>query len=302
MFGSIIIPTYNKWRRLELTLLTLEKQDCDLNKFEVIVVDDGSADQTNQVAIRFSEKTRLNFTYVRQENKGRAAARNLGVKNAKGDIILFLDDDRLVYGDYIREHLRIFEEEQDNRIVVLGKRLNLYMSQFEKRYDKIREQVLEDPQSIFDRGRVEYYWRKVMGVFELPAIIWTIFTTGNVSMSAELLKEVNMFNESFKGWGLEDTELGYRLWKQGAKFYNNEKAVNFHIEHPRNKEQRKEDIERNHDLFYELHPEEPVRLFRQFVNGDISLEAFNARVSEEDTVDIEETFYYKDGKKWEDVS
>ncbi|WP_455717594.1 hypothetical protein, partial [Anaerosporobacter sp.] len=77
---------------------------------------------------------------------------------------------------------------------------------------------------------------------------------------------------------LEDTELGYRLFKQSIKIVINEKAINYHIEHARNHSERHHDENSNHALFYSLHPELPVKLFQQFINGDISLEDFERRV------------------------
>jgi len=87
---SIIIPVYNGEKRIGKTLKFLEKQsDKD---FEVVVVNDGSTDKTQRVL----NTIRLNYPIkvIRNEvNRGRAATKNKGVKSAKGEIILFLDDD-----------------------------------------------------------------------------------------------------------------------------------------------------------------------------------------------------------------
>lgn len=278
MFVSVVIPTYNKAKRLELTLLTIKKQDYQRDKFEVIVVDDGSVDNTREVAENIANSSPINLHYIHQQNKGRAAARNTGIKAASGEVIIFLDDDRLVGADFVKQYAGCFEGQQNLDAAFLGKRMNLYMSRFEEDFISIRNLVENDIQQILRKAREEYYWRKAKEAMSMDSVKWILFTTGNVALKTETLKKAGMFNESFKGWGLEDTELGYRLWKNGVSFIANNKAINYHIEHVRNHDQRKEDETRNHELFYKLHPELPVMLFRKFVYGEISLEEFNGRV------------------------
>lgn len=172
--------------------------------------------------------------------------------------------------------------------------MNLYISRIDEDFGEIKKNVEKDIRQIFKKGREEYYWRKTKKVFQMPAISWIAFTTGNVSISKKVLFDAGLFNESFQGWGLEDTELGFRLWKNNTLFISNEKAVNYHIEHPRDLDKRKEEETRNHELFYCLHPELPVKLFRKYVYGEISLENFNIAISGEGNLCGEgETFYKK---------
>lgn len=276
MFGSVIIPTYNKGKRLHLVLQSLSKQNCGFDNFEVIIVNDGSTDNTSDVVRSFQYTTPLNVTYIYQSNKGRAAARNTGIKTAKGDIILFLDDDRLVKESFISEHLRIFKKRYDQNLVVLGKRMSLFFSRFEENFEYYRQLLQDSPEEIFIRAREEhYYWKKVKSTIEMPAISWMLFTTGNVSMGANLFKKVGTFNEGFKGWGYEDTELGYRLWKQKIPFVVNEAAVNYHMEHLRSRQVLEKDIERNQVFMQKIHPDFPLEYFQAFNSGDLSLLEFS---------------------------
>lgn len=301
MFASIIIPTYNKAKRLELTLLSLSLAGKGkiAKEIEVIVVDDGSTDRTKEVVSKFIGGRDIKVRYVYQENKGRSAARNNGIKHARGQIIIFLDDDRLVCDDFIDQHLKYFKEPSKQNIAVLGKRMNLYISRFDQDFEDIKRQVKKDIREVFNKGREEYYWRKNQKVFDILAISWIIFTTGNVSVLRDVLYEAGLFNESFQGWGLEDTELGYRLWKNNVLFINNEKAINYHLEHPRNPVERKADESRNHELFYRLHPQLPVVLFRKYVYGEISLEDFATQIIGEANLDSKKgSTYYKMGNIW----
>lgn len=276
MFVSVIIPSYNKEKRLRLVLQTLINQDYGMNNFEVIVINDGSTDNTADTVMSFQKNNYINITHIYQENKGRAAARNAGIKKAKGDIILFLDDDRLVRKNFISEHVSSFKNRQDQNLVVLGKRMCLYFSRFDETFDEIQQLLLNNPEEIFKRAREEhYYWKKVKSVIEMPLISWMLFTTGNVSMGARLFEKVGLFNEGFQGWGYEDTELGYRLWNEGVPFISNEDAINFHLEHLRSRQEIKKDIQRNQSFMQKIHPEFPMDYFIKFTEGEISLNDFN---------------------------
>lgn len=276
MFVSVIIPSYNKKNRLQLVLQTLKQQDCGIENFEVIVVNDGSTDNTGDMVMFFQNNTSLNLTQIHQPNKGRAAARNAGIKAAKGEILLFLDDDRFVRENFISEHLHLFLNRPDKNLVVLGKRMCLFFSRFDEIFDEIQQLLLNYPEEVFKRAREEhYYWKKVKSVIEMPAISWMLFTTGNVSMGANLFEKVGLFNEGFQGWGYEDTELGYRLWKEGIPFVSNEAAVNYHLEHLRSRQELGDDIIRNQAFMLKIHPEFPMEYFKRFCNGEINLEEFN---------------------------
>jgi glycosyltransferase involved in cell wall biosynthesis len=93
MFYSVIVPSYNRQDELEALLPCLENQTFDKSGFEVILVDDGSTDKSEEFVLKFKQKTSLTIQFIKQENKGPGAARNNGMKNAKGDFIIFLDSD-----------------------------------------------------------------------------------------------------------------------------------------------------------------------------------------------------------------
>jgi hypothetical protein len=86
-FFSIVIPTYNRARLLEETLESVFAQE--FTDYEVLVVDDGSTDDTPAVLARYGERVRG----LRQENQGQGTARNLGIQHATGSYVVFLDSD-----------------------------------------------------------------------------------------------------------------------------------------------------------------------------------------------------------------
>src|SRR5260221_4747199 len=93
-FFSIIIPSYNRGHVIRRAIDSVVNQS--FQEFEIIVVDDGSSDNTRQLVESLPHKEKI--FYVRQENKGASAARNLGASKAKGDYLIFLDSD-----DYLGE-------------------------------------------------------------------------------------------------------------------------------------------------------------------------------------------------------
>lgn len=91
MLLSVIITTYNRSRMLKEAVLSTLRQD--FPALEVIVVDDGSVDDTASVVAELSADSRYPISYLKKVNGGRASACNLGLAKAGGDIITFLDDD-----------------------------------------------------------------------------------------------------------------------------------------------------------------------------------------------------------------
>ncbi len=115
---SVIIPTYNRYVWLHDCLMALAAQTCSFDSFEVIVVDDGSKDDTAQIV---SEKFPFKLRYLRQTNQGDAAARNHGANNSRSDLLVFLDDDIIVWPGYLINIVK--ELSESPRRIVVGKEI-----------------------------------------------------------------------------------------------------------------------------------------------------------------------------------
>lgn len=113
---SVIVPTYNRVKSLQVAIGCLINQTLDSNLYEVIIVDDGSHDTTlytlKELMLRHHQ-----LKYIFQANKGPAAARNTGLKAARGRIVAFTDDDCEVAQDWLETILKSFNE--DKRLVGL---------------------------------------------------------------------------------------------------------------------------------------------------------------------------------------
>ncbi|MEM6630816.1 MAG: glycosyltransferase family 2 protein [Bacteroidota bacterium] len=207
---SVIIPTYNGAKRIVNLLEALESQT--YKDFETIIVIDGSTDQTKEVLSK-RETTLSSIQVVDQPNKGRAGARNTGIKQAKGEIILFFDDDIRPNPRCIEQHLR-FHQQRKNSILV-GACIHGNSSQ--KLIDKYR-------------AYTENIWSNKEGYSEKKEIQISkdqiIFTTQNLSIPAHIFEEAFYFNENLTD--SEDFELCVRLLNQNFPIFFNQNAYGYH--------------------------------------------------------------------------
>ncbi|MFT5280388.1 MAG: glycosyltransferase involved in cell wall biosynthesis [Bacteroidia bacterium] len=108
-FFSIITPTYNRASFLEEMIASVTAQS--FQNFEHIIVDDGSTDETEELVNGLIEE-HPKIVYIKQDNKGRSVARNVGIEHAKGEYVCFLDSDDQWSGSYLSElHDRASESE-----------------------------------------------------------------------------------------------------------------------------------------------------------------------------------------------
>ena len=109
---SVVIPVYNGQATLERCLTSLSDVWAELR--EVILVDDGSVDETSKIAARFAKQYESRFRLIGlQSNQGSAVARNLGIQNSTGNVLLFLDADDEIDGSTLKEAIKDFSEEAD---------------------------------------------------------------------------------------------------------------------------------------------------------------------------------------------
>jgi glycosyltransferase involved in cell wall biosynthesis len=203
---SVVIPTYNRRERLGRVLRSLEEQSVDADTFEVVVIDDGSTDQTAEWL--GSQRFRFPLRVVRQANSGPAAARNAGVEAAANPIVLFLDDDVVPSPGLVREHLGMHEAERD--ICVLGPLSSL--SSYRQPWVAWEQAKLEAQYQAMIRGDYAPSFRQ--------------FWTGNASVAREHVRAAGGFDTGIlRG---EDIELGLRLARRGVTFRFNPRAGGLH--------------------------------------------------------------------------
>ncbi|MFH2138176.1 MAG: glycosyltransferase [Candidatus Omnitrophota bacterium] len=206
---TVIIPTYNRKDVLIRVLEAFDRQTFSVANFEIIIVDDGSRDGTQESVLKFSKSGRLNIRYFYQKNKGPAVARNLGIKEAKYPLVLFINDDTIPADDFLEQHIACHQKWPEENVAVLG-------------YATWAEGISVP---IFASHYLIGEFNKIKGLAEARPID---FITCNISVKKDFLVENGLFDEDFPYAAHEDRELGHRLGKKGLRIMYNPDACVYH--------------------------------------------------------------------------
>lgn len=199
---SIVVPTYSQHEKLRRLLKSFDNIR-DLIPFEVIIVDDCSPDNTpTEVKNWENQKHSFRTKYIRlNENSGPAKARNIGVKNANGEIVAFTDSDCVVDKFWL---IRLIEElDTKNGVIGVGGKVMPLNGGLISKYNTFHN-VLEPPQSLL------------------------YLVTANCCYLRDNLLDVDGFDEDILKPGGEDVALSIKLFKKGWRFQYASKAIVFH--------------------------------------------------------------------------
>jgi len=237
---SIIIPTHNQKDTLAKTLDYLILQDYPRDQYEIIVVDDGSTDATQEM-VKSKMGSKIGLRYLYQKQRGPHFARNLGIEKARSEIIIFVDSDIFTPPNFISEHVKFHQKLGD--VVVSG--------------PTVRTDNLDNVFGDMNRRK----FKKLFLDFSGPS-----FITSNLSVKRKFLIRVGGFDEEFTGFGWHDWELGLRLKKLGLKAKRNINALVYHYKKNINLSdlpslcKKKREQGRNAVLYYKKHPHFTVKL------------------------------------------
>jgi glycosyltransferase involved in cell wall biosynthesis len=213
---SVIIPTYNRAESLLRTLRALAGQTFPARDFEVIVISDGSTDET---PARLAEMEKAfqqsghTLRPIQQQNAGPACARNRGIREATGELIVFVDDDVEPIKEFLAIHAAR-QEGQQKRVVVGPLSPDPALRWKEPAWIAWEHAMLERQYVNFRSGA----W---------PTAGPNHFYSGNASVRREHLLAVGGFDETFKRQ--EDVELAYRLERDcGLSFQFAPDAIGIH--------------------------------------------------------------------------
>jgi glycosyltransferase involved in cell wall biosynthesis len=235
---SVIIPTYNRLPILQKSLMAMEQQNFDLD-YEILVIDDGSTDDTiawinAQLESNYLPHVRL----LQQDHQGAAAARNLGIEKAFGEIVVFIDSDLVVNAGFLAAHA----------------------------------EALQNQKEAFTYGLVintANFAEPTTTKFKITDISNAFFATGNVAIARHWLIKAGMFDLQFKQYGWEDLELGVRLKNLGLKLIKCPKAIGYHWHPAFNLAQLPHLIDQEQQrgrmgvVFYKKHPTWEVKMMIQ---------------------------------------
>lgn len=209
---TVVIPTYNRKEILKKCLAALSGQTYPASGYEVILVDDGSTDGTGDAANPWVSGGGVR--YFRQEHKGPAAARNLGVLNAAGEIILFTGDDMIAGPDLLAKHALWHEKNPAESAALLG-----YVTWSPELEITPFMRWLESGGPQFSYGELEG---------KTEADPRRFFYSSNISVKKSFLPADGPFDEDFLYAAYEDAELGLRLAAKGLTLGYDRQAVAFH--------------------------------------------------------------------------
>ena len=217
---SCIVCTYNRQDFIVRCLEALSRQSLDPKRYEVIVVDNRSKDDTARLIQRFiQDHPETQITYVFEENQGLSHARNKGAKVAKADFLAYIDDDAIADPHLLEELLRVFTMYPDAGCV--GGRIELALPE-------------DLPWWYFDAFTGYFSGFELQATTITPiSEVWQLPYGANFSVAKRVLEEMGGFSihlgrkgNDFSGG--EETELAYRIAAGGYDLYYDPFAVVTH--------------------------------------------------------------------------
>lgn len=202
---SIIVPTYNRPRQLARCLSSIRDLDYPRDRLEVLVVDDGSTRSLVDVVGEYKESVSVKLE--RTKHRGPAAARNTGAGNAKGEYLVFIDDDCMFSRSWVRFMVTQFKE--DPGCAATGRTKNL-----------LTRNIFAKASQILIDFLYAYY--------NADPLHSRFFTSNNLAMPAKLFHEVGGFDTAFPCAAGEDRDLCDRLIEADRQVVYNSEAIVFH--------------------------------------------------------------------------
>jgi glycosyltransferase involved in cell wall biosynthesis len=211
VFVSVIVPTYNGREKIVQTVRSLCRQTYPGTRYEVVVADDGSTDGTKEAVVSLCPAFQLKYQW--QANRGRCAARNLGIRQAEGDLLLFLDGDMVADSHLIEEH--VSSHVHNSNVLVRGDI---------KLLPRLRET------SLFATIALSEMEEKSRQEVDRDGFLpFTQALTGNLSIKAHDLADLGLMDEYFdRGYAWDDVDWGYRAHHLGLRLLLNPRAVSYH--------------------------------------------------------------------------
>lgn len=236
---TVLICTYQRRDTLLRSLASFENQTA-VGRYEIVVVNDGATDGTKEALEAWEPKAPL--TIVHQENGGLSAARNAGLAVSRGKYVLLVNDDTIAAPENVEEHLRAHAKNGPGR-AVLGT-----FDQPREALDNALMRAVEESFMVFCYAGLD------------PNVLhdWNRFWTCNVSVSLDDVRRVGCFDESFRHYGCEDTDLAYRLQSEcGTRvvYAPKAKAEHEHILSFDDLRKRARTVSAAYVRFFHKHPE-----------------------------------------------
>jgi GT2 family glycosyltransferase/glycosyltransferase involved in cell wall biosynthesis len=241
---SVVIPTFNRSATLARCLAALDRQTILAHEFEVVVVDDGSTDDTRAVVESYASSYPLK--YVHQSNAGPGTARNTGVRHASGELVLFIGDDIMADERLLESHLLAHATRPAQTTAILG--------HIDWPAHMKRSPVMD---YVCGPSTLQFAYAFIP---TLPALDFRFFYTSNISLKRQFLVEAAddnvAFDPAFTQAAFEDSELAMRLERRGLEIVYAEDArvTHEHYMDVAGFSRRERSVGRMAAVFYRKHP------------------------------------------------
>lgn len=209
---TVVLATYNRAETLRETLRHLQEQTLEAFDFEVIVVDDGSPDNTADIVRWWQQQARFSLQYLQHPNRGPGHTQNRGIREARAPIVLLIADDIFLSPGALAAHLARHQNNTTGEIAVLGR-------------------VLQSPRltdSVFLTKWDPWHLGDLADGLAMP---YYMFWACNISFRRDFMLRHGMFKDEIGRAGAaahEDVELGYRLHQHGLKVVYDRGSLGFH--------------------------------------------------------------------------
>lgn len=255
---TVVVPTYNARALLVRTLDSLFQQTLSSSRYEVIVVDDGSSDDSQQAITPYVERYACRYFFQPDAGFRAGGARNIGIHQARYDVTLFIDAGIVVAPPLLALHDQAHRRTRSMALIGTsygvcdyGNRCaSLIEAADQANIDTTLRALCAIPES-YD-SRTDYLHSINYDLSRMSAP-WLLFWGGHVSVPTQILRKVGGFDEWFHRWGGEDNELGLRLFQAGCSFHVLKEVHAIHIPHSKDPVQRRADARFNTEYIHKKH-------------------------------------------------
>jgi GT2 family glycosyltransferase len=193
---SVLVCTYRRKPVLLECLAAFANQTLDPSRYEIVVVDDGSGDGSAAAARAFPSRAPIRVV-ERTRNGGLSSARSAAVAAARGELVLFVNDDTIAFPDLLERHVAAHARRRGEPVAVLGT------------FEQPREQLATALMRALERSHLVFAYAGLRADVEHD---WTRFWGCNVSVDRRAVLEAGAFDATFRHYGCEETDLALRLF------------------------------------------------------------------------------------------
>lgn len=260
---SVVIPVYNRVELLQRALAALSLQNYE-GTWDVIVADDGSDEDVAAAVSDVANRTNLQVQVVHQSRDGYGAgrARNLGAKSSRSQVLVFIDADCMPQDDFVAQHAQWHQ--RATNLVIIGSRHHVDTTDVS--VDSILARGTTFEAASGSRDFRDTFHRRTTQLRHGDEAFRSLVSS-NFSVRKTTFENVGGFDETFKRWGGEDTELGWRLSEAGAFIIPDDDAVMFHQTQIDGEEGWREQARQENDA--QIASRIPHRFYRKPVPGRI---------------------------------